>query len=211
METRRLMSHLGLAALATAGLGLSVACSDSADADQVLGASALSAQADADLTGSWQINHEESEHPREGFRRRPGGPGDGEPDGERPEFRRRDRFGPDEGPGPGPRRPGPMLVGPALEITQSEATVEIAGPRGRSITLYTDGRTITRDLERGRVEIRAGWEGDALVVERVMEDRLTVTLRFELSTDRSQLDLTTRIEGERLPEPIEFRRVYDRV
>lgn len=211
MEVRRRMTGLGLATLAAAGLGLSMACSDAADADQVLDASTLSAQADADLTGSWQINAEESDGPPEAFRRRPGGPGEGKPDGERPEVRRRHRFGPDGEPGPGFRRPGPMLAGPMLVITQSESTVEIAGPRGRSITLHTDGRTITRDLARGQVELRASWDGGTLVVERTKEDGPAVTLRFDLSGDGSQLFLTTRIEGERLPEPIEFRRVYDRV
>ena len=79
----------------------------------------------------------------------------------------------------------------------------------RSRRLYTDGRVINREGERGSLELRAFWQDDALVVERTFDNGRQITQTYALSEDGQQLYVTIRIEGDRLPQPVEFRRVYD--
>lgn len=170
---------------------------------------ALSIGDQPDLSGSWRLNAEASDLPkarrggdtveRRRARRRRGHSDVGPP-------------GDSEGSGRDGRRPRRRLRR-EFEISQTESTITFSGPGGRSITYHTDGRTLTRDLrsDRGQIEIQAFWSGDELVIQRTMPSGGTLSERYSLSTDGQQLFVVLRVEGGRLQEPREFRRVYDAV
>ena len=179
-----------------------VACDDSAPSELEANTSLAAAQ-NAGLSGTWQLNLEESDDPRERF-------GDGEEG--RPGFGRRARRG-----AGGPRDPGAEGGPPGggrrgeLVIVQDESTVTIThGPR--SATLYTDGRTETREVRRGQVEATATYEkGAVLVIERSFSGGATMTRTFTLSDDERQLFVTHQIDIPERARSGEFRMVFDRV
>ena len=176
------------------GLALT-ACNDVMGSEQELVASLVAGE-QPNLSGTWNLNEEESDQ-RPVRRRRDRG-GDSQSDGGRRGQRRR---GSGDGSG-GPRGANTLV------ITQDASTVTF-GVGDRSRTLYTDGRVITREGERGSLELRAFWQDDALVVERTFDNGRQITQTYALSEDGQQLYVTIRIEGDRLPQPVEFRRVYD--
>ncbi len=167
------------------------ACNDVMGSEQELVASLVAGE-QPNFSGTWNLNEEESDQ-RPVRRRRDGG-GDSQSDGSRRGQRRR---------GSGGLRGANTLV-----ITQDASTVTfVRGDHSR--TLYTDGRVITREGERGSLELRAFWQDDALVVERTFDDGRQITQTYALSEDGQRLYVTIRIEGDQLPQPVEFRRVYD--
>ncbi len=171
------------------------ACNDVMGSEQELAASLVAGE-QPNFSGTWNLNEEESD--QRPVRRRRGGGGDSQSDGGRRGQRRRG-----SGDGSGGLRGANTFV-----ITQDASTVTFAvGDRSR--TLYTDGRVITREGERGSLEVRAFWQDDALVVERTFDNGRQITQTYALSEDGQQLYVTIRIEGDQLPQPVEFRRVYD--
>lgn len=204
MQTRIISGRLALGLAIGGILGVTSGCDDSRAAEEVLGVATATSQDSADLTGTWELNLEESDRPLEEFRRRHGGGPPGGGDG--PAWRR-----PDLRPGGPGERSGPGGPGRTLLIRQTEDAVEFSGPRARSITLYTDGRTMTHEGPRGEVRVRAHWEGDALIVEQIVEGGPVGTRTYELSEDGNRLIVTIQIEAPRLSKTLEFRRIYDRV
>ncbi len=178
------------------GLALT-ACNDVMGSEQELVAS-LVVGGQPNLSGTWNLNEEASDQRPVRRRRDGGGGGDSQSGGGRRGQRRRG-----SGDGSGGLRGGNTLV-----ITQDASTVTF-GAGDRSRTLYTDGRVITREGERGSLELRAFWQDDALVVERTFDNGRRITQTYALSEDGKQLYVTIRIEGDRLSQPVEFRRVYD--
>jgi len=189
-----------LAGLATGGA--STACSETGE--KILPLEATVAATDArDLSGTWILNPDQSDRPE-----RPAG----DP-GIRGELRRP----PGGGAGPGGRSGPDGRAGAAREfvITQTDSTVTLTDARGRALTLYPDGRDVSREIVRDgetvTVRITAEWDGDRLVVAR--SGGLlggTVTESFERSPDGAQLLVDVRIQNHRLPEPMTLRRVYDK-
>ncbi len=181
-----------------------------------------------DLTGKWQINREKSDNPRDMMRRGARGPGSGGPGGPPP-----GGGGFPGGPPPGGGFPGGgdppsqeqmermrarmeegMRAAEALEISQSgvEITVNETGDEKtvHTQTYFTDGRKSEQGTERGKLETRAKWKGQKLVIEMKMESGGTITRTYELASGGRQLYMTVKIENERMPEAISIRSVYDR-
>lgn len=183
----------------------------------------------SDLTGKWQINREKSDNPREMMRRNgrgpgpegpggppaggggfPGGPppsGGGFPGGGDPPSREqmeRMRARMEEG----------MRAAEALEISQSgvEITVNETGDEKtvHTQTYHTDGRKSEQGTERGKLETKAKWKGQKLVIEMKMERGGAITRTYELASGGRQLHVTVKIENERMPEAISIRSVYDK-
>ncbi len=159
----------------------------------------LAASDQSGLSGSWVLNLNESDDPREQF-------------GSREDRLRRRRSGSLDAEGEGPRRGsgGGLRAGRQFEITQDDGSVTFTRGNGLSRTLETDGQIITRELSGGEVEIRAFWSDGDLVIERTRSEGGAFTQTYSLSDDGTQLFLTIRVEHDRLDEPIEFRLVYDR-
>jgi hypothetical protein len=189
------------------------------------------------LTGKWQINREKSDNPRDKMRNRSGGgPGSGGPDGPRPGGGGFPGGPPPGGggfPGGGGGFPGGgnppsqeqmermrarmeegMRAAEALEITQSgvEVTVNETGDERivHTQTYITDGSKAEKDAERGKLETRAKWKGQKLVVEMKTEHGGTITRTYELASGGRQLYVTVKIENEGMPGAISIRSVYDK-
>jgi len=115
------------------------------------------------------------------------------------------------GPG-GEGRGGGGMMGPGLdrlEIRHEEPRLYIVSADGSDRTIYTDGRKVKRDSERGLVEVQAKWKKARLVVERKMDGgKLKDT--YELAPNGDRLYVTTKMSGGRMGS-MEFRRVYDAV
>ncbi len=183
-----------------------------------------------DLTGKWQINREKSDNPQDIMRSRSGrDPGAGGPGGPPPGGGGFPGGPPPGGGGfPGGSEPPSQeqmesmrarmeegrRAAEALEITQSgvEITVNETGDEKtvHTQTYITDGRKSEQRTERGKLETRARWKGQKLVIETKMERGGTITRTYELASGGRQLNMTVKIENERMPEAISIRSVYDK-
>ena len=82
---------------------------------------------------------------------------------------------------------------------------------GAENIFYTDGR-MTEDLETGLLEATASWKkGQRIEIERLSPQGGTITEKYELSDDGSQLLVKTKMESSGRMPKISFQRVYDRV
>lgn len=209
---------IGALSFSMTGCGGDAASENSANIGKL-----ASADGATDLTGTWVLNKDLSDPPP---RRPDSARGMHHPDGPPPDSGRgwrRHGGGPDSarwarmrdsipdslrgfGPGRGPR--GPM----SMTIAQTDSTVEITGPRGRTRILYTDGRVMTPQNDRAPegAEIRAIWNSEAqLVVTHTGPRGGMRSETFSLSADGKQLIIATHVDpaGER--EARDFRRVFD--
>ncbi len=147
-----------------------------------------------DLNGAWVINLEQSDRPDDQLRRR---------DRDRPDATRR----------PPPQRAGPGLGEllqsfVAFRIVDQDSTFTLVSAGGARRTLYPDGAERESRLEGlGNVTVKTRWKGEKLVVERRLDSGVRISESFELTADGRQLHVLTKVSG--IPQPIEFRRVYD--
>lgn len=194
-----------LAIIAIVAVGGITGCGNSASGDDTAAVGTLASINDAtDLSGTWILNKDLSDHPRrpdslhrpdganrhDGWRRHGGR-------GSRPDSLHGNR-----------RMHGPMT----FVIQQTDTTVEITGPRGRTRVLYPDGRVIThtRGDDSLEFQVTASWNSEnALVVVGTGPRGGTRTETFSLSADGRQLFIDTHVDpaGERKPR--DFRRVFD--
>jgi hypothetical protein len=162
------------------------------------------------FSGTWQLNEDESDDPREKMqemrakRGGMGGPGGGGSSMGGPGGGMGGRGG--EGSGSGEVM-GQGLT--RLEIRHEEPRLLVIDADDRDRTIYTDGRKVKRDSERGLVEVQAKWKKDKLVVERKQGRGGTLKETYELSPNGDQLYVTTKMGGRM--GSMKFRRVYDAV
>lgn len=183
------------------------------------------------LSGTWRLNPEKSDDPREkmrdlfrgggggrggpgggGFGRGgPGGRGGGRGGGG---YGGGGRGGPGGG-GPGAERGGgrgmfeAMNAGlDSLRIRHEDPVLHVAYADEREDTFYTDGRKVRRESDRGGAEIEARWKDGRVVVEEKGGGGGKILRTFELSPGHDRLYLTTRIDNPRLGA-VTVRRVYD--
>ena len=99
-----------------------------------------------------------------------------------------------------------------LKISQAETTVTLHYNDNRERILYTDGREVDEQTNRGLVAVQAEWKKKKghLVVKRTSYDGPKSTETFKLSPDGEQLTIGVRVETGRGPT-IVFARVYDAV
>jgi hypothetical protein len=187
----------------------------------------------ADLSGTWTFNEDESDDPREQMQEmrdgragggfggaRPSGGGGGRPGGGRP------------GMGGGGRRPGgepggfggggdmermrefmqmAMQTVQQMELVHDDSSVTITYLNQPALTLATNGKKWKQETDQGtEIEYKAEWKNEELRVERKIDGGGTIKERFLLSPEVDQLFVITKIEGSRMPQDLEFRRVYDR-
>lgn len=180
-----------------------------------------------DLSGTWVLNNDESDDPREQLRevrddptppsggnagkRRPSTPRagnirrtPGEPAAARSAQER-------DGDVEGMRIFIEMTLQPARRITiaQPDSTVVLSSDGGRSVVLVTDGRLRKDSLTAETpIEITATWEesGHLLVVRRI-EGR-EMRERYSRSPETDQLIVETHLRLVR-GDPVAIRRVYD--
>jgi hypothetical protein len=180
-------------------------------AQQSSESSPTSASARPNLSGTWTLNKDLSDDPRQkmqqgmGSAGGSGGGGGGWQGG-------RGRGG-----GTGGSGGGMMQELSQLKIDQTDASVKITGASGRLITQTAENSSSGSgpSAQSGQGDGAqfsppiAQWQGNKLV--SVTEGRRggKTTRTYELSPQGNQLVVTTKIENERLNTPVTIRQVYD--
>ena len=204
--TRRFIRGAAATLILAGGSLLLFGCSESQALESELNAAnggRVLVQHPVDLSGTWELNPDASDNPREvlgnrrgqgpraGARSDSGARGFGRPG--RPEGRR--------GGGTGDR---------VLTITQADETVTLThGPR-RSISFTPNGVAVTKQGRGGERQVTAKWEGEVLVVEHSGPRGGSMTRSFQLSADGQQLIVTTKLAGGPSAETVEFHTVFDK-
>jgi hypothetical protein len=191
------------------------------DAPPVRAEVQVDANARPDFSGTWKLNTDLSEDPREKMqeaRGTPGGRGGGSFGGRGGGFGGGGRGGM----GGGGRRGGgdsgdrgvdaatrlgeTLAAQKVLTISHKDPELVIRDLNGRSRTLFTDARKLEEERSEGTAKVQTKWKDRSVVVVTKVGGRET-TETFERAADGSHLFLTTKIDGARAP--LSFRRVYD--
>jgi hypothetical protein len=162
-----------------------------------------SSDAHPNLAGTWQLNKKQSDDPREKMREARGEQGNEGGDGGGWGGRRM---------GGGRQRQGQggdmMKEFSQLSITQTASTAKVIGESGRLLALYSSNSSDKSETEEDSPV--AQWQQNQLVV--ATQTRMGSTTRsYELSPGGKQLYVTTRIENQRLSQPVVYRFVYDSI
>jgi hypothetical protein len=94
-------------------------------------------------------------------------------------------------------------------VVQREGSVILTDDQGRVTTLKPDGTKTVEQQAGGSIERTSRWDDRALVTATKLSNGAKVTQTFTKVFDGLQLVIVTRIEGGKLPSPMEFKRVYD--
>jgi hypothetical protein len=179
-----------------------------------------------DIAGPWRLNHEQSDDPVERLRTlqegRPGGEEGGSfrgPGGWAGGGGRGRGGGGGRGGAPGGGNRASMQEGLAtlrqateeFTLAQSDTAVTFTTDLGWSRTFRTDGKTITQQIGRATVKIRVRWEGPNLRIDRDWGSGVKLSETYFRSPDTGQLFVIVSFKTPSLSEPVEFRRIYDRV
>ncbi len=185
-------------------------------------AAAVAAQDGPNIAGTWVINREDSDDPREAMQeamQQGGGPGDGQKGGGRTR-------GGSSGRRPtGTRDPGAVGASPEqmqriqrlmreaaraaqrIVIEQTDSTVVVTTDRGQRV-LFSDNRKIETTAPNGiDMELKTKWDGNKLKVETKWDGGVKITEEYELQDE--QLNLNIRIESTRPRRRVRFKLVYD--
>ncbi len=177
-----------------------------------------SAPADVDLAGTWLLNTELSDDPHEVF--------------EKSRAQMKERTGSMHGavrvaggsgtvgsvgvqrhgnPGAGHPEGAQRLESPAqIEIEHGEEAMTLK-IEASSESCRTTETTQVSTPGGGVADRRCGWDGEAFVIEIESPEGFTRRDSYALSEDGTQLIVTTKLEGKRMPgSGMTIRRVYDR-
>jgi hypothetical protein len=103
-----------------------------------------------------------------------------------------------------------LLEAPSrLTITQTDNAVTFTESDGRVQTLTTDNKPQRLQLGTQAVDVKSRWDSGRLVKEMSLGDGLTLTETYAVTAEPRQLHVTVKLDGAHLPQPINFRRVYD--
>jgi hypothetical protein len=177
---------------------------------------ALPANLRGNLSGTWKLNRDLSDDPREKMRearengggggaRGGGGFGGHRGGGRGGGFRGRRRDDQPEG-GSGDVE-DVTRASETLSIVHRDPELRITDGLGREHVLSTDDRRIEEERSAGTVKIRARWKDGHVVVTTTPEHGPTLTETYAVTADGSVLTVTTKVEGR--GRTFEFRRVYD--
>jgi hypothetical protein len=175
--------------------------------------SALAALQDATantpkLAGHWQLNKEQSDDVRQKMQAARGDSSGGQGEGANGSGRGQ---GGHEGAGRA-QRAGMMDELQMLTIEQTGSNVKITGKSGRLLAQYpsSDSSPEKNAAPEGESQrtTTSQWQNGQLV-EVTQSPRGKSTRTYSLSPDGKQLYVTTKMENERLKEPVTYRFVYD--
>lgn len=170
---------------------------------------AASSEAHPNLAGTWQLNKKQSDDPREKMQEARNEQGNGGGGGR---GMGRGRQGQGQG--------GDMMKDfSQLTITQTSSTAKVTGESGRVLALYSSAdqsanQSASSDSNKSdnstpnEDSATAKWQQDQLVVTSQTR-RGSTTRSYGLSPDGKQLYVTTRVENQRLSQPVVIRFVYD--
>ena len=104
-----------------------------------------------------------------------------------------------------------QFASPTLTIAQTDSTITIAGTRGGTQTLSTNGKVEKQALDAGAVDRVASWEGPSLVVAYEVGHAGTLTYTYVLVPTTKQLLIRVNFERRRgEPGPFDIKLVYNR-
>jgi len=230
---------IGIAVMLLAGIAFSAsrACAQAADGPQSGAAPSDSPSSSPaahpvpqigghpSLAGSWTLNKDQSDDPREKMRDAMGGGGGGTNAG--------GGMGGGGGRGMGGGRRGGGQGGgmfadfSQLTIEQTPSSAKVTGSSGRVLAILASGdssqsggannsggssNSDNADSQRGRFEVSpapAQWQGNQLVATTEGRRGGSTTRTYELSPDGTQLYVTTKMDNPRFQQPLTFRFVYD--
>jgi hypothetical protein len=164
-----------------------------------------------DYSGVWRINRDLSDDPAQAMRdfrgsssgRSGGWHGRGGGHGRRSGGD--DSSGTDQG---GGERPA-LAALDTLAIRHKDPEFVIADGSGRERRLTTDGKKIEEERSHGgTTKISANWKEGHLVIVTAPEQGPKWTETYSITADRTQLTVTTKIEGSH-GSAVTIRRVYD--
>jgi hypothetical protein len=215
---RILLECCGAAALLLPASGLlGSAVPAPVPARQAASQDASSQAAKPNLAGTWKLNKDQSDDPRQKMQQAMGNSGDAGGGGGNPN---RGEGRPGRGGGPG----GMMAEWAQLTVTQLDANVKVTGASGRTLanTAPADNSAKSDDSnasngsenenggQRHMAPPPAEWQGSQLVANGRGFGGGSMTRTFELSPDGKQLYVTTKITSERLSQPVTYKLVYDK-
>ncbi len=201
-------------------------------------APAFAQPAHPDLSGSWTLNTDQSDHPQQSAQgsdddgRTRGGDGRGGGGGRGGGFGGgRGGFGGGRGGfagggGRGQRGGGNTddrlralemndeIRNPpqALTIAQKADTVSITGADNQTRVFRTNGKKDTHELQAVKIDTRTTWDGDRLVVEYDVGSGRKIRYTYSRSPNTGQLIVETQIDSGRkgAPRAPAIKRVYDK-
>jgi hypothetical protein len=109
-----------------------------------------------------------------------------------------------------------------LVIEQTPTSAKVSDTSGRVLALYlapseqgsaqsSATNSSNSDANSGPPTPVAQWQDNKLVATQSMRNGGATTRTYELSPDKKQLIVTTKVENKRFKEPVTFRQVYDPV
>jgi hypothetical protein len=175
------------------------------------------------LAGSWTLNKDQSDDPREKMREAMGnsggqgggGNGGGYGGGNGGGMGRGGGGGMGGRRGQGRGAGGEMNEFSQLTIDQTASSAKVTGSSGRVLAVYPSSDASKGDSsnsgnsEEENAPAAAQWQGSQLVA--VMQGRRggSATRTYELSPDGKQLYVTTKMDNPRFQQPVTYRLVYD--
>jgi hypothetical protein len=96
-----------------------------------------------------------------------------------------------------------------LLIVQHDATLSLTDEQGRVTSLKPDGTKIKEQSAGTTIERTTRWDGRSLVTTTKLSSGAKVTQTFTKIAEGLQLVVSTKLEGGRMGNPMEFKRVYD--
>lgn len=206
---RILLECCGAAALLLPASGsLTTSAAAPIPARQAASQDAGSQAAKPNLSGTWKLNKDQSDDPRQKMQQ---AMGSGSPPSPPPQGR---------GGGPG----GMMAEWSQLTVTQLDANVKVTGASGRTLANTAPADNSAKSDEsnasgsnenqnggqRRMAPSPAEWQGSQLVANGRGFGGGSTTRTFELSPDGKQLYVTTKMTSERLSQPVTYKLVYDK-
>jgi hypothetical protein len=163
------------------------------------------------LAGQWQLNKDQSDDPRQKMQEARGdsggGPGNANGGGNGGGRHQGGQNG--EGRGQGG---GMMEELSVLQIEQTGSNVKISSKSGRTLAQYpasdqSDAKSASGENRDQRTSTSQWQNGQLTAVSDGPRGKSTRT--YSLSPDGKQLFVTTKVENERLKQPVIYKMVYD--
>lgn len=177
------------------------------------------------LSGQWQLNKDASDDPEKAMKEaRSSGGGSSYGSGGGGGFGRgghghggggggwgRGGRGGDSGDSANATAGGWFVALDTLKIRHDDPTLAITDAAGRERVLYTDGRRTEEERSHGgTTAVTASWKDGHLEIVSKPGNGGKIVETYAIAADRSQLIVTTKVEGGRGPG-FTIRRVYDAV
>ena len=98
-----------------------------------------------------------------------------------------------------------------LKVTQKGPEIDMADTQSHERSLFTDGRKVEKPKkDSNRVQVKAHWERETLTTEEKGPSGEKISHSYEITGDGKQLADTLTLESKKLNTPIIVRSVYDR-